>query len=113
MQVSSAPLSPPSPSPPLQAQHPAYSFTIPSLHDDAALDCRIYHPQGLFAGDGSSSHSGTQPQGEKPRGQQRKKAAIIAHPYAPLGGNYDDPVVGNVGAECLAAGWVVGTFGFR
>ncbi|KAL1625096.1 hypothetical protein SLS56_007523 [Neofusicoccum ribis] len=104
-------------------QHPAYSFTIPSLHDDAALDCRIYHPQGLFAGDGSSSNSGgeeergrnsgTQPQDEKPRGQQRKKAAIIAHPYAPLGGNYDDPVVGNVGAECLAEGWVVGTFGFR
>ncbi|TDZ44913.1 hypothetical protein CTRI78_v009217 [Colletotrichum trifolii] len=37
----------------------------------------------------------------------------MAHPYAPLGGCYDDPVVGIVAAELLKQGFVVGTFNFR
>jgi alpha/beta superfamily hydrolase len=37
----------------------------------------------------------------------------VAHPYAPLGGCYDDPVVNFIGAQLLQAGYVVGTFNFR
>lgn len=37
----------------------------------------------------------------------------MAHPYAPMGGSYDDRVVGIVVEQFLAAGWIVGTFNFR
>lgn len=37
----------------------------------------------------------------------------MAHPYAPMGGSYDDRIVGIVIGEFLKAGWVVGTFNFR
>ena len=37
----------------------------------------------------------------------------MAHPYAPMGGCYDDRVVGIVVEEFLKLGWVVGTFNFR
>jgi hypothetical protein len=37
----------------------------------------------------------------------------MAHPYAPMGGSYDDRVVGIVTDEFLKAGWIVGTFNFR
>lgn len=37
----------------------------------------------------------------------------MAHPYAPMGGSYDDRVVGMVVEEFLNQGWVVGTFNFR
>jgi len=37
----------------------------------------------------------------------------MAHPYAPMGGSYDDRVVGIVVEEFLHAGWMVGTFNFR
>lgn len=37
----------------------------------------------------------------------------MAHPYAPMGGCYDDRVVGIVVDEFLKAGWIVGTFNFR
>lgn len=94
------------------------------------LECRVYHPPGYVAGLMKAMSSDGKVEGEmeeeeedgddqttrKRRGSMRrleKKAAIIAHPYAPLGGSYDDPVVGNVGAEMLALGWVVGTFCFR
>ena len=96
---------------------PIYSFTIPSLHDDMALKCRIYHPAtttpanddrndavgGLLGGGNrvSSSSSNT------------AKAAIVAHPYAPMGGTYDDPVVMAVVEELVGLGFVVGTFNFR
>lgn len=78
---------------------PALSITIPSVHDDATLECRIYHTQSLTA---------------NPRAPPwRKHAAIIAHPYAPLGGCYDDPVVETVAATLLRQGFLVGTFNFR
>lgn len=127
--------------PPLYAQRPAYSFTIPSLHNDSnaaagqgvQLECRVYHPPGYVAGlmkamgsDGKVEGEGDEEgedgddrvrtgrrRGLRRRMVEKKKAAIIAHPYAPLGGSYDDPVVGNAGAEMLALGWVVGTFCFR
>lgn len=87
----------------------------------------MYHPPGYVAGlmtavgsDGKVEWEGEAEDGDDRmrtgrRGVTRmgKKVAIIAHPYAPLGGSYDDPVVGNAGAEMLALGWVVGTFCFR
>ncbi|PYH47348.1 uncharacterized protein BP01DRAFT_291465 [Aspergillus saccharolyticus JOP 1030-1] len=78
---------------------PTHTFTIPSLHDGIRLDCRIYHPQGWLH---PSNTSG-----------QRIRGAIVAHPYASLGGCYDDPVVSFVAGEFLRAGCVVGTFNFR
>ncbi|KAK4247557.1 hypothetical protein C7999DRAFT_41102 [Corynascus novoguineensis] len=78
---------------------PSLTFTIPSLHDGLPLDCRIYHPGSLGA-----LHDGD---------SWRKHAAIVAHPYAPLGGCYDDPVVDIVAGTLLQLGFLVGTFNFR
>lgn len=78
---------------------PHYSFTIPSVHDDTTLDCRIYHPEIL---DKTI---------DAPR--WRKRGVVMAHPYAPMGGSYDDRVVGIVVDEMLKTGYVVGTFNFR
>jgi hypothetical protein len=77
--------------------NPGYSFTIPSVYDDTTLDCRLYHPK---------QHHDSDP-------LHPTKAAIIAHPYAPLGGCYDDPVVASMGKALLNAGYIVGTFNFR
>lgn len=79
---------------------PALSFTIPSIHDDVTtLECRVYHPQSLTP---------------NPRAAPwRRHAAVVAHPYAPLGGCYDDAVVETVAAVLLRQGFVVGTFNFR
>ena len=73
---------------------PTYSFSIPSIHDDTNLSCRLYHPPQL-----------------SPEGPL--KAAIIAHPYVPLGGSFEDDVVFLVGGVLLKEGYVVGTFNFR
>ena len=79
---------------------PALTLTIPSLHDGTVLDCRIYHPASLAAAN--------------PRAPPwRRHAAVVAHPYAPLGGCYDDPVVEDVAAQLLRRGYLVGTFNFR
>ena len=78
---------------------PALSITIPSVHDDATLECRIYHPQSLTA---------------NPRAPPwRKHAAVLAHPYAPLGGCFDDPVVETLATTLLRQDFLVGTFNFR
>ena len=73
---------------------PTLSFTIPSIHDDITLDCRLYIPHVTTNNDA-------------------RRAAIIAHPYAPLGGCFDDAIVESVSAEFLKSGWIVGTFNFR
>jgi len=73
---------------------PSLSFTIPSIHDDTTLDCRLYIP---------NAHNDN----------TARRGAIIAHPYAPLGGCFDDPVVETAAIEVLKAGWIVGTFNFR
>ncbi|MCJ1417183.1 hypothetical protein MMC32_003523 [Xylographa parallela] len=78
---------------------PVASFTIPSIYDDTPLDCRIYHPEHFVPNHGESSW--------------RKKGAIVTHPYAPLGGSHDDPVVVSALGEILKQGFVVGTFNFR
>ncbi|KAF7959136.1 hypothetical protein EAE96_002652 [Botrytis aclada] len=80
---------------------PTLSFTIPSVHDNLNLECRIYHPLSLAP----DSISQVLP--------WRKKAAIVAHPYAPLGGSYDDAVVGLIASTILNDGFIVGTFNFR
>ncbi|KAF7856056.1 hypothetical protein EAF04_010012 [Stromatinia cepivora] len=80
---------------------PTLSFTIPSIHDNSSLECRIYHPACLVP----TSISQATP--------WRKRAAIVAHPYAPLGGSYDDAVVDLVASTVLKEGFVVGTFNFR
>lgn len=46
-------------------------------------------------------------------GKWQKKAVVMAHPYAPMGGSYDDRIVGIVLDEFLRKGWIVGTFNFR
>ena len=78
---------------------PTLSFTLPSLHDGLPIDCRVYHPLSL-------SPSATAP-------PWSKHAAVIAHPYAPLGGSYDDPVVEIIAGTLLRLGFLVGTFNFR
>ncbi|KAJ4400234.1 hypothetical protein N0V85_005802 [Neurospora sp. IMI 360204] len=78
---------------------PTLSFTLPSLHDGLAIDCRVYHPQSLDPSPSSPPW--------------RKHAAIFAHPYAPLGGCYDDPVVDIAAGTLLRLGFLVGTFNFR
>ncbi|KAL4864593.1 hypothetical protein BDV12DRAFT_175898 [Aspergillus spectabilis] len=78
---------------------PTHSLTIPSIYDGIQLSCRIYLPQQL-----------TNPH---PASPWRVRGAIVAHPYASLGGCYDDPVVSFIGGELLDAGYVVGTFNFR
>ncbi|KAL2870282.1 uncharacterized protein BJX67DRAFT_279200 [Aspergillus lucknowensis] len=78
---------------------PTRSFTIPSIYDGIRLACRIYLPDQLLESDTPS--------------QWRVRGAILAHPYASLGGCYDDPVVSFIGGELLDAGYVVGTFNFR
>jgi len=82
---------------------PALTLTLPSIHDGTILDCRIYHPLGLASSLSFSTSSTGQP----------KNAAIVAHPYAPLGGSYDDPVLDEVAGQLLAKDFIVGTFNFR
>lgn len=85
------------------SSEPHYSFTIPSIHDDTTLDCRIYHPD-IF--EHPTRYDAKEP-------LWRKRGIVMAHPYAPMGGSYDDRVVGIVVEEMLKAGYIVGTFNFR
>ncbi|KAG0645481.1 hypothetical protein D0Z07_8459 [Hyphodiscus hymeniophilus] len=80
---------------------PTLSFTIPSIYDDLVLCCRVYHPICLVPTKISQIQ------------EWRKRAAIVAHPYAPLGGCYDDPIVETVASTILKQGYIVGTFNFR
>ena len=80
---------------------PSLTFSVPSVHDGLALDCRVYHPPSLAVS----------PRPDTPPWQ--KHAAVVAHPYAPLGGCYDDPIVDIVSATLLRLGFLVVTFNFR
>ncbi|KAJ4246573.1 hypothetical protein NW762_013514 [Fusarium torreyae] len=78
---------------------PTLTLTLPSIHDGITLNCRIYHPLSLSA---------------NPKAPVwQKHAAVVAHPYAPMGGSYDDPVVGAAAAQLLRKGFLVATFNFR
>lgn len=70
---------------------PTWQITVPSVHDGLLLDCRVYHP--------TTKHI--------------QGAAVFAHPYAPLGGCMDDPVVRVVAAQLLQCSMIVGLFNFR
>jgi predicted acyl esterase len=79
------------------ALKPTHEFYIPSMSDGTRLGCRLYHPKELDE-----------------QGQQGAlKGAVIAHPYATLGGSNDDPVVGSVAGELVRQGYIVSTFNFR
>ncbi|KEY73018.1 hypothetical protein S7711_04681 [Stachybotrys chartarum IBT 7711] len=80
---------------------PALTLTLPSIHDATVLDCRIYHPASLLS---TTSHHPP---------PWSRHAAVVAHPYAPMGGSYDDPIVETVAAQLLRKGYLVGTFNFR
>lgn len=72
---------------------------MPSLHDGLPLHCRVYHPSSLAAAPDSPSW--------------QRHCAVVAHPYAPLGGSYDDFVVNLVANTLLRQGFLVTTFNFR
>ncbi|KAK4186302.1 hypothetical protein QBC35DRAFT_274187 [Podospora australis] len=78
---------------------PSITFTVPSLHDGLPINCRVYHPASLAASPSAPPW--------------KKHTAIFAHPYAPLGGSYDDHVVDAVAGTLLRMGFLVGTFNFR
>lgn len=80
---------------------PSASFTLPSLYDDLEVHCRIYFPRLK-----SMTVSAT-------RSSLIRGCAIFAHPYAPLGGSYDDPVVQTLGSLLLKHGLILITFNFR
>jgi len=84
------------------ARPPSYAFTIPSLHDDTSLDYRLYVPESLSSNLESVAS-----------GAETLRGAVVAHPYAPLGGCYDDPVVLSMVDILRDEGLVVGTFNFR
>jgi hypothetical protein len=88
----------------MRLPEPEYSFTIPSVHDDVPLNCRVYHP---------AIWSEQRPSTPDVTSQWRTNGIVMAHPYAPMGGSYDDRVVGMIVDEFLQAGWIVGTFNFR
>lgn len=75
---------------------PTHEFFIHSVHDGTRLSCRIY-----------MLDSANTP--EKPV----LKAAVVAHPYAPLGGNNEDVVVASITAELVLQGYIVLALNFR
>lgn len=78
---------------------PTLILTLPSIHDGTTLDCRIYHPASLTANPSSP--------------QWRRYGVILAHPYAPLGGSFDDPILEVVATALLRSGFLVAMFNFR
>lgn len=76
---------------------PSAAFSLPSLHDDLELKCRLYFPP-LQSTERPAYFSGF---------------VLFAHPYAPLGGCFDDPVVHTVGSVLVKQGFLLGTFNFR
>jgi hypothetical protein len=102
---------------------PHLSFTLPSIHDNTKLQCRIYHPPCLLRQqekspherdadvvDGEGEGNGVQRQAQE---KWQGHTAVVAHPYAPLGGCYDDPIVDILAGTLLQLGFVVATFNFR
>ncbi|OAA65815.1 acid phosphatase [Niveomyces insectorum RCEF 264] len=97
---------------------PTLAFTLPSLHDGTPLDCRVYLPPVVLAAALPSEPGDRQRNAHRHR--WRGHAAVVAHPYAPLGGNYNDPIVRMVAQTLLQrpghapeTQFVVATFNFR
>ncbi|KAF2643233.1 hypothetical protein P280DRAFT_394369 [Massarina eburnea CBS 473.64] len=91
---------------------PRFTCTIPSICDDLPLNVRIYHPECLSRPTSKNYVAGMDDGGDS-EDHWPKKGIIMAHPYAPMGGSYDDRVVGIVLDEFLGKGWIVCTFNFR
>ncbi len=85
--------------PSLTLPEPTLRLTLPSIHDNTPLSCRVYHPLSLS------------PSLKAPRWE--KHIAIVAHPYAPLGGCQDDHIVTATASTLLRLGFMVATFDFR
>ena len=51
---------------------PAFTFTLPSIHDGTLLDCRLYLPSDFMPSKQNSERT------------WRKRAAILAHPYVSI-----------------------------
>ncbi|CAK7218503.1 hypothetical protein SBRCBS47491_003526 [Sporothrix bragantina] len=88
---------------------PALTLTLPSIHDGTPLDCRIYLPPTILAVAATAANAATSAH------RWRGHAAIVAHPYAPMGGSYNDPIVKMVAQTLLQSPseFVVATFNFR
>lgn len=85
---------------------PSLNLQIPSLHDSVPLSARLYLPPSYTRTRTTTTTATTTT-------AWPRRLAIVAHPYAPLGGNYDDRVVLRVVALLLSLDWVVATFNFR
>jgi hypothetical protein len=78
---------------------PTFSFSLRSVHDGCTLQCRLYLPGWVRDIESAPAWS--------------VRGVILAHPYVPLGGTYDDEVISFLGGELLHEGYIVGTFNFR
>ncbi|KAK6349295.1 hypothetical protein TWF730_010045 [Orbilia blumenaviensis] len=79
---------------------PILTLIIPTpSHHNHTIEARVYHPTEFPQNYGLTPHT--------PR-----KAAVVAHPYAALGGTWDDPVVLSLVALLTRKGYVVATFNF-
>lgn len=90
------------------------AFQIPSLCDKIKLDCCIRDHQTIS----QATLDSLPPQCDNRSSDIALKkhticGAIIAHPYAPLGGSFCDPIVTAIGESFLQKGFVVGVFNFR
>ncbi|KAI5803911.1 Alpha/Beta hydrolase protein [Geopyxis carbonaria] len=113
------------------------NLKIPSLHDGTLLDASLLVPTAPSAPTASTSSTFPPPHnpfnstaptatstttasapftapsaGLAPLARPRR-AAVLAHPYAPLGGTRHDPTVRTLAAALVHAGYVVATFNFR
>ena len=77
-----------------------FDFNIPSIQDSIDLEGRLHVPTKIF-------------QNETNFRSWCPKGAIIAHPYAPMGGCQDDPIVLCMVESLVSQNFVVGTFNFR
>ncbi|KAK6333066.1 hypothetical protein TWF718_010890 [Orbilia javanica] len=79
---------------------PVLTLVIPvPSHHTHTIEARVYHPPEFPQNYGLSQNT--------PR-----KVAVVAHPYASLGGTWDDPVVLSLVALLARKGYVVATFNF-
>ncbi|KAL8993407.1 MAG: hypothetical protein Q9169_006369 [Polycauliona sp. 2 TL-2023] len=95
---------------------PTYEFSIPSIHDDTALACRIYTafdgPLELRRPPATGRALIRISQANKPT-KRLLKGAVIAHNYPRGGGSYDNSVVLRAVRKLLDEEIIVGTFNFR
>lgn len=70
------------------------TFMLPSIYDGTDLECRLTLP-------------------DQQQETLRRAGGIVAHPYAPLGGCFDDHVVRTVVEELASVGVPVLSFNSR